>query len=100
MHWICGSYHELYTHNVIIVDLMYKSFRGHGLKMKESIVVRGLIKIGLLHAPVNHPQEIVEITRGSVTEHRLCVIPCTNFILRFCPVSAFNGKRTVLCLLS
>lgn len=39
--WTCGSYHELCKLDNVIGDLIYLSFRGHGLKMIENVVVKG-----------------------------------------------------------
>lgn len=78
VHWICGSSHELCKCNIIIANLIYKMFRGQGSKVKGSIVEKGLMRIGLLHAHENHLQENMEISRDSVTEHRICFVAHTN----------------------
>ena len=39
--WTCGSYHELCKLDNVIGGLIYHSFRGHGLKMIENVVVKG-----------------------------------------------------------
>ena len=90
-HWICGTSHELYKCNIIIGNLIYESFRGQGLITKESIVAKELIKIGLLHAPVNHLQENMEISRGSVIEHKIRYIVDTNFVVHSLAVFASCG---------
>lgn len=81
--WTCGSYHELCKLDNVIGDLIYHSFRGHGLKMIENVVVKGQIKIGLLHARVNLPQESMEISRDSVIKrvhYRNFTVDC-NFVV-------------------
>ena len=57
--------------------------------MNASVVARELIKIGLLHAPVNHQQENMGISRGSVIERELALF----LIQTVCCVHELSQKQ-------